>query len=206
MFFHRMVLGELVTNCYIAADEETGKACLFDAPAEANRILDYLGKKGLTLECIFLTHAHFDHILALDELKKATGAKIYANSADAAILNNPDWNLSYDRDVYIPHLECDAFAEDGDVISSPCGDIRVIHTPGHTKGCVCYLLGDKLITGDTLFKGAVGHTAGLGGNIDEELASVKNKLMVLDDDIKIYPGHGFSTTVGAERKENPFLI
>lgn len=206
MLFHRMVLGELRTNCYIAADEATGFACLFDAPAEAEHILDYLSKKNLKLEYIFLTHIHFDHILAVDEIKQKTGAKLYINENDAEKLNDPYATLSYDRSLNIPHLEYDALTSDGMSISLPIGEIKVIHTPGHSKGSVCYLIGDILISGDTLFKRTIGHTDSFDGDYDAEIASIKNKLLILDENTSVYPGHGFSTTIGAERKENPFLI
>ena len=207
MLFHRMALGELGANCYITADEETGRACIFDAPDDAERILAYMDKKGLKLGYIFLTHAHFDHIMALDELKRATGAKVYIHPDDVEMLNNPALNLSADCNVTLPRLEYDAAVLDGDVIETPCGEVRVIHTPGHTKGSVCYLLnGDTLISGDTLFKRSIGRSDGPGGSYENEISAIKEKLMTLDDDVKVYPGHGFSTSIGAERKENPFLI
>lgn len=202
-----MALGELGANCYITADEETGRACIFDAPGDAERILAYMDKKGLKLEYIFLTHAHFDHIMALDELKRATGAKVYIHSDDVEMLNNTELNLSADCNVTLPRLGYDAVVSDGDVIETPCGEVRVIHTPGHTKGSVCYLLnGDTLISGDTLFKRSIGRSDGPGGSYENEIFAIKEKLMTLDDDVKVYPGHGFSTSIGAERKENPFLI
>lgn len=206
MLFHRMVLGDLQTNCYIAADENTGFACLFDAPAKADFILEYLKKKSLKLEYIFLTHGHFDHTLAVDELKRATGAKLCMHENDAKMLNDAHLNFSDEFNLTLPHMECDFFVSDGTCLPVPFGEIKVIHTPGHSNGSVCYLIGNILISGDTLFKRSVGHADGFGGNLDTETASIKNKLLALDDTICVYPGHGFSTTIGAERKENPFLI
>lgn len=202
MRFHRFSLGELVTNAYILFSEEDGKAVLFDAPAEPERILDYLEKHNLSLEYIFLTHAHFDHILALDQLKKATGAKVVVHELEEKYLNDSSLNLA---NVKLPHLSADVLVKDGDIIEFCGTNIKVIHTPGHTTGGVCYLFDETLISGDTLFLKSIGRFDFPLGSFEEEIRSIKEKLMVLPDEIKVYPGHGFSTTIGRERKENPYL-
>lgn len=202
MRFHRFSLGELVTNAYILFSEEEGKAVLFDAPAEPEKILDYLKKYNLSLEYIFLTHAHFDHIMALEELKKTTGAKVVVHELEEKYLNDSSLNLS---NVKLPYLSADILVKDGDIIEF-CGiNIKVIHTPGHTTGGVCYLFDETLISGDTLFLKSIGRFDFPLGNFEEEIRSIKEKLMILPDDTKVYPGHGFSTTIGRERKENPYL-
>lgn len=203
MKFHRFSLGELVTNAYILFNEEDGKAVLFDAPAEPEKILDYLKKYNLSLEYIFLTHAHFDHILALEQLKKKTGAKVVLHELEEKYLNDSSLNLS---NVELPHLSADNLVADGDVIDFCGTNIKVIHTPGHTIGGVCYLFDETLISGDTLFLKSIGRFDFPLGSFEEEIKSIKDKLMVLPDTTKVYPGHGFSTTIGRERKENPYLI
>lgn len=204
MIFHRFILGDLVTNSYLLANEETKNAILFDAPAEAEKILSYIEKKGFNLKSIFLTHAHFDHILALNELKEKTGAKVFLHTEEEKYLNDPEFNLS--KNYCLKKISDYSLLNDGDEILAEGIKIKVIHTPGHTTGSVCYLIDNLLISGDTLFAGAIGRYDFPLGSLEAELNSIKSKLMVLDDEIKVYPGHGFSTTIGKQRKENPYLI
>ncbi len=206
MIFHRFILGDMVTNCYLVAEEETKTAVLFDAPADADKIMEYIEKKDLNLAGIFLTHAHFDHVLALEELKKRTGAKLYVHSAEEQYLKDPNLNLAGTRwaDMNLP--EADVLVNDGDEFKVDGISIKVIHTPGHTVGSVCYLIGNLLISGDTLFAGAIGRFDFPLGSFEDEIRSIREKLMMLDDEVKVYPGHGFSTTIGKQRKENPYLI
>ncbi len=206
MIFHRFILGDYVTNCYLIADDDTKNAVLFDAPADANKILDYAEKNDLNIKYICLTHAHFDHILALDEIKQKTNAKLVLHKMEERYLKDSSLNLLGDAvsDVIIP--DADGLLEDGDTICLDGLLIRVIHTPGHTLGGVCYLVDDVLISGDTLFSGAIGRFDFPFGNLVDEIRSIKEKLLILPDDTKVYPGHGFSTTIGKQRKENPYLI
>lgn len=206
MIFHRFTLGEMVANCYVAADENTKNAVLFDAPTNPEKILGYLDENGLTLKYILLTHAHFDHIMAVDGIKKATGAKLVLHRDEVKYLNDGVLNLAVTVPVEIPKLKEDIVVSDGDEIVMDSFDIKVIHTPGHTEGSVCYLMGDILISGDTLFNRSVGRADFPLGNFENEIKSIKEKLMPLDDGIKVFPGHGFSTDIGHERKENPYLI
>lgn len=206
MLFHRFILGDLVTNCYIIADEKTKNAILFDAPDEASKILEYVNKNGLSIKKICLTHAHFDHILALEELKSVTGAELLLHTEEEKYLKDPSLNLSgsYNLDLNLP--KADRLLTDGDTIDMDNITIKVIHTPGHTVGSVCYLIDDVLISGDTLFSGSIGRFDFPLGSYDDEICSIKEKLMPLDDLVNVYPGHGFSTTIGKQRKENPYLI
>ena len=207
MFFHRFILGELVTNCYLIADEDTKNAVLFDAPADAEKIITYLDEKGFSLKFICLTHAHFDHTLALGEILKKTGAKCLLHKDEEQYLKNPDLNLAGARADEIGEISGYSLLEGGDEIVLDDIKIDVLHTPGHTKGGVCYLVnGEVLISGDTLFSGSIGRFDFPLGNFNEEINSIKEKLMPLADEIKVYPGHGFSTTIGKQRKENPYLI
>lgn len=202
MKFLRFSLGDLVTNSYILFDEEAGQAVLFDAPDGAEKILNFLDENNLSLEYIFLTHAHFDHIGALYTLRTATKAKIVIHEAEEKYLNNSELNLSSEP---LPTISADILIKDGDVFEF-CGvEIKAIHTPGHTEGGVCYLFDNTLVSGDTLFLNSIGRFDFPLGSFEDEISSIKNKLMCLSDDIKVYPGHGFSTSIGRERKENPYL-
>lgn len=203
MDFQRFSLGDLATNSYVLFDEKNGVAALFDAPAEADRIIAFLNEKGLSLKYIFLTHAHFDHIMALSELKETTGAQIVIHRDEEQYLNNTELNLSY---FPLPSVKADIKVCDGDVIEFADVKIKVIHTPGHTLGGVCYLFDETLVSGDTLFYGSIGRYDFPMGDFDTEINSIKEKLMVLPDNIKVYPGHGPATTIGNERKENPYLL
>ncbi len=207
MIFHRMTVGELFTNCYVAACEDTNEAILFDAPDNTEKILGFLNKKNLKLKYVFLTHAHFDHILALAEIKAATGCKIAIHEAEVKYLNDPSLNLSNSMlGMVLPEITADIIFKDDDVFDFNGKPISVIHTPGHTEGSVCYLLENILVSGDTLFNKSIGRSDFPFGDYDTEINSIQKKLMVLDDEIKVYPGHGFSTSIGKERKENPYLL
>lgn len=206
LFFHRLVLGELSTNCYVLADEATRNAVVIDAPSNADKILKLLDKNGLRLKFIFLTHAHFDHIMALNELQQATEAEIFLHTGEEKYLNDSSLNLSYQFNKQLPKIENYRLINDGDVLSLDSLRFEVIHTPGHTEGSVCYLIDNILISGDTLFSGSVGRTDFPSGSFETEINSIEKKLMCLSDELKVYPGHGFSTTIGKQRKENPYLI
>lgn len=206
MLFHRFVLGELVTNCYLVADENTKNAILFDAPAEAGKILDYLKKNGLTLKKVFLTHSHFDHILALREIVDATNAELLMHKEEEKYFKDPSLNLAGEHWEKLNLPDYYKLLSDNDELVLDGINIKVIHTPGHTQGSTCYLVNDILISGDTLFSGSIGRTDFPLGSFDDEVQAIKNKLMLLDDETKVYPGHGFSTTIEKQRKENPYLI
>jgi len=207
MLFHRFILGDLVTNCYLIADDETKNAVLFDAPANADKVLDYMDKEGLILKKILLTHAHFDHILALKELMDKTGAECILHKAEERYLKDASLNLAGDHIDQIGIIDEYKMVDDGEVLTLDSLKIKVIHTPGHTVGSVCYLVNESiLISGDTLFSGSIGRFDFPLGSFDDEIRSIKEKLMLLDDDVKVCPGHGLSTTIGKQRKENPYLI
>ncbi len=141
--------------------------------------------------------------MALSEIKAATGAKIVIHCDEDQYLNDTSLNLSY---VPLPQVCADIKVSDGDIIEFADTKIKVIHTPGHTLGGVCYLFDKALVSGDTLFCGSIGRYDFPMGDFDTEINSIKKKLLNLPDEIKVYPGHGPSTTIGNERKENPYLI
>lgn len=205
MILHTLVLGALQTNCYIWADEKTGNAIVIDAPDDADKIIEYAQKNSLSITDIILTHGHFDHILALRELKEKTGARLSVYEKTVNLLKDRVLNLCHYVGISIDPIEPDKLLSDGDIIDFCGNKITVIHTPGHTEDCICLHNGDTLISGDTLFKLSVGRWDHPTGCMEDEINSINQRLMVLDDCVKVYPGHGPSTTIGEERRGNPYL-
>ncbi len=201
----RVVLGLLHTNCYIMYDEETNEAVVIDPASNIKKILDAIDKLSLKIKYIVLTHAHSDHICALDELVDITGAKICIGKADATSLNDGELNLcNYFRHPSPTHLP-DVILDDGDVLTCGNFELKVITTPGHTCGSICLLSDNVLISGDTLFFESVGRSDFATSNTIELMNSIKNKLYTLNRSIVVYPGHGEQTTIGHEIDNNPFV-
>ena len=192
-------------NCYVLADETTNRAILIDAPDDPDTILGLLEENHYIIQDIVLTHAHFDHILALEEVKKRTGAPVSLHEDDVPLLENGVLNLSHYINYEWKPVGYDRLLHDGDTLHLGGDEITVIHTPGHTSGCICLLVRDVLISGDTLFRRSVGRTDHPTGSLQQEIQSIQEKLMPLDDSVIVYPGHGPSTTIGEERRENPYL-
>ena len=174
-------VGPMDNNVYILVDPETRASILFDAPVDAEQILAQL--EGTDLQYILFTHADGDHVEALQEVKAATSAPVGIDPREAARLP----------------LEPDFEIHDGDVFRFGNSEVRAISTPGHSPGGVSFLAGDVLIAGDTLFPGGPGNTQRPDGSFQAIIENIKSKLFTLPDDTRVYPGHGKSTTIGAER-------
>ncbi len=198
-----MVMGPVATNCYYLYDEDRKEAVVIDPPVKGIWINDHLTGKGFRVTAILITHGHFDHISGANELRDASHALIYAPQAERDMLLDPELNLS-DENIT---LQADQYVKDQDLLEISGMKIRVIETPGHTSGGCCYYLADEqiLISGDTLFAGSVGRTDLPTGSMSTLISSAREKLMILPDDVTVYPGHGESTTIGDERKFNPYL-
>ncbi len=198
-----MVMGPVATNVYYIYDEGTNEAVVFDPAVKGQWICEHLTGKGMHVNAILITHGHFDHISGANELRAASGAKIYAPLPEKEMLNDPLLNLS-DTGYTVT---ADVYVENGQELMLGGMNFRVIETPGHTSGGCCYYLESEkiLISGDTLFAGSVGRTDLPTGSMSTLISSVREKLMILPDDVTVYPGHGESTTIGDERKFNPYL-
>lgn len=205
MIFEGFSVGPMDSNCYIVGCEKTGIAAVIDPGAEGGRILRRLEKLGLTCKYIVITHGHIDHIGALQQVQQATGAEVLIHKDDAGMLTSPAQNLSLFMGSMLKFKEADRLLEDGDLIKVGEVTLEVLHTPGHTPGGICLKVGQDLITGDTLFAGSVGRSDFPGGNHNVMIDSIKTKLLVFPDSTRIYPGHGPSSTIGAEKIHNPFL-
>jgi len=198
-------VGSIGTNCYIAYSDSTRHAAVIDPGGNVDDILAIVRQENLKVDCIINTHGHADHVLGNVKLKQATDVEIMIHSKDAEMLPSPEKNLS----AYIgPAAACgsgDRLLEEGDTVE--VGDLKfsVIHTPGHTPGGICLLAGTVLFSGDTLFAESIGRTDFPGGSYEQIISSIKDKLMVLDDSTRVLPGHGPETTIGRERKKNPFI-
>ncbi len=192
-------VGELQTNCYIIADENTREALVVDPGAEGDRILKYITDNSYNVKHIVLTHGHADHISALKYMKEKTGAKVIIHSEDAPALKDGRVNLSLLLGNELTLDAPDIYAKDGDSIEIGQHTFKIIHTPGHTPGGICLLSDKVLISGDTLFLCSIGRTDLPGGNFELLIESIKRKLFILDDDTIVYPGHGDKTTIGAEK-------
>ena len=202
MIIKQFIAGQLENNMYLVADEKTKKAVLIDASALIPEITNTVKELGIDAEYILLTHGHFDHIMGLNSLKQALNAEAVICKDDLVISDNVnEFTRLFGLPDSIPPVY-EKYISDNDIINVGELNIKVIHTPGHTEGGVCYLIEDKLFAGDTLFRESVGRTDLFGGSFEKLSDSIKNKLFKLDDNIIVYPGHGDLTTIGHEKKYN----
>ncbi|MCL2718415.1 MAG: MBL fold metallo-hydrolase [Lachnospiraceae bacterium] len=204
----KLVLGFAQTNCYLVHrdDEDVKEVLIFDPADRGEYIYEKLKEKGLDVAGIFLTHGHFDHLLGANKLRDLSGAKIYACSAEKEVCEDSGKNFT--AEVGISSIViADEYLDGGDELSLAGLTIRVIATPGHTIGSCCYYFSDDtiLISGDTLFQESVGRTDLPTGNMNTLVNSIREKLFILPDETRVYPGHGEPTSIGNEKENNPFV-
>lgn len=199
---HAMALGDFQTNCYIIHDETSKGCCVIDPGYEAEIILDKLSYLGLTLEAVLLTHGHFDHVGAVEEIVKTTGCRLWMHEGDYTQFHSPE--SSYFYPIHDCTFTSVCFCEECEVIEAGGLTFHVMETPGHTWGSVCFLSGNAIFSGDTLFAGSCGRTDLPGGDWATIHTSLK-RLSEMENDYTVYPGHGESTTLAAEKQYNPYL-
>lgn len=200
-----LMLGSLATNCYLVYLDEKHVTAV-DIGGDARKVLCFLEQRGLILTKILLTHGHYDHIGAVAEVQAETGAEVYIHEADAPMLQDTRLNLA---DWIEPWADFRPVTEyhtvrEGDVIEAGDVSFTVLHTPGHTKGSVCYLCEDILLAGDTLFRLSRGRTDFPGGS-DREMLESFRRLKALEGDYRVFPGHNETTSLDFERKNNPVM-
>ncbi len=205
MFFKMLSLGNMDNNCYIIGDEKSRQAAVIDAPCDAAAILDVLEEENLTLKYILLTHAHYDHIGALDALHEATDAQVLIHHFEEDAVCDPAVNLSAYAEGVCPKTAPTRTVADNETLHVGDIDIKVYYTPGHTVGSVCYYTEGMLFSGDTLFLRNVGRCDLPGGDFDIIKESIRRQLYILPDDTDVYPGHGRTTTIGYEKQHNEYI-
>jgi hydroxyacylglutathione hydrolase len=207
MLLNTVVVTEFMTNCFILGDEQTKKAIVIDPGGEGKKILDKVQSMGLEIYAIVNTHAHVDHIGAIREIKEATGALVMMHVSEQPLLQAAS-KMGRLFGIHIQQPpDPDQFLGDSDQVT--CGGITltVMETPGHSPGGISLVTSDgkNCFVGDTLFAGSIGRTDLPGGDYHTLISSIKTRLLPLGDDVKVFPGHGPATTIGTEKKYNPFL-
>ncbi len=207
MILERLIVGIGQANCYIIGCKKLKEALVIDPGGDGEEIADIIERLELSVSMIINTHGHVDHIGANGYIKDMAGADLAIHESDAEKLKDPQLNLSayFSSGQVITGPEASVLLTDGENISCGSLTIEVIHTPGHTEGGICLKVGGLLFTGDTLFAGSVGRTDLPGGSHEELINSINEKILVLEDDLLVYPGHGPSSTLDKEKKGNPYL-
>lgn len=207
MKIERYVIGMVSTNCYLVINEENRECFLVDPGDFDQRIADRVKQTGLEMKAILLTHGHFDHIMGLVRFLEMFPVPVYAHEEERLLLENADYNVSA---AYMPGGYTFAgavYVTDGQLLDVAGMRIRVIYTPGHTIGGCCYYLEEEgvLFSGDTLFQESIGRADLPTGSASRLVRSVREKLLVLPPEVRVYPGHEEMTTIEMERKYNPFV-
>ena len=202
MKIHILPLGSYQTNCYIVHAEDAKTCAVIDPGYAAPTILSKVDALGLTVDAILLTHGHFDHVGAVEEIVKATGCQLWMSQRDYTQVSNPD------NDYIYPLHDCDftevLFCEEGEQIRAGGLTFTVMETPGHTWGSVCYFCEDYIFSGDTLFARSIGRTDLPGGSWDT-MRQTLERLAAVEGAYNVYPGHSSATTLSTEKKLNPYL-
>ena len=207
MIHEILPVGMLQCNCSIFGDEQSGEAVVIDPGDEIGKIQAILAKHELRVKAIIITHAHIDHIGGAQKLKAATGAPVYMNAKDQQLSEHLDTQAAWLGMATPERTEIDVDAREGEKVALGPAEFHVLHTPGHTQGSISLWIPaeNKLIAGDTLFLDSIGRTDLPGGDYEQILRSIHDKLLPLEDTTAVTPGHGPNTTIGRERARNPFL-
>lgn len=206
MILHTLPVGQLASNCYLVGCERTRRGIVIDPGADASDIEQAIVRLGLQIELIVLTHYHFDHIGAAGALQESTGAPLAIHADEAPLLQNPPSLFRFFQ-PRTPLLRADRLLHDGERLHVGDLQIEVLHTPGHSPGSISlYIAAEKAVfSGDALFREGIGRTDFPGGDMGTLAASIRGRLYTLPDDTVVYPGHGPQTTIGWEKRYNPFV-
>ena len=205
MRIETLVVGMFATNCYVVGEDGSDDCAVIDPGAEGERVAAFVREAGLTVAYVLATHGHADHTGGIAAVMAALGGQFAAPEGDLSMLERPDaWMTAMLPDFAAPPA-VDVAVRDGDELVLGDMRLRVVATPGHTPGGVSFVLDDVVFAGDTLFRGSIGRTDLPGGDMEQELASIRDVLFPLGDDVTVLSGHGPATTVDQERRTNPFL-
>lgn len=206
MKIERFVLGSFGTNVYVAVNEETKEAVIIDPATFPDYVCSHIKEEGWKIRAVLLTHGHIDHIGGVDAVLKEFPVPVYAHAMELEVLKNVHENLSVMFGAAYT-FEKAVGLRDGEILSTAGFEFRIIHTPGHTKGGCCYYEKDEnvLFSGDTLFMQSVGRTDFPTGSTSILIRSIREKLLILPEETKVYPGHMEETTIGFEKERNPFI-
>lgn len=202
---HQFSVGPLQVNCFLVACRKTKEAMVVDPGDEGGRILQLAKKEGLKISKVVNTHGHFDHIGANQKIIEETGAELLLHAADLPLLQNARTHAEVYGLTVTPSPDPDSFLDQGDSFAVGEYSFSVFHVPGHSPGSICLLSDDHLFVGDVLFAGSIGRTDLPGGDFDALVSGVRGKLFRLPDATIVHPGHGPDTTIGQERRNNPFV-
>lgn len=198
MIIKTIPAGMYEANCYLLVDENTKECGIIDPGGDAKKLEATIRSLNANPKYILLTHGHFDHVGGVIELINTFNIPYYISEIDEKYMEKDD-------SVFGTLPKASGYLKEGDTIELGENIIKVLETPGHTKGGLCFLVNDELFTGDTLFQGSVGRSDFIGGDGMELIKSIKTKLLPLGDEIKVYPGHGEASTIGYEKRRNPYL-
>jgi len=205
MLIKTITVSLFATNCYLVASEKTRRGVVIDPGDEVEAIIRTAQNEGMIIEKIINTHGHIDHTAGVKEMQERLGIPFYIHEADTSYLQTIQQQAEFYGMKTLGVPKADGYLSEGDCIEFDEVSLKVIHTPGHSPGGVCFLGEKDIFAGDTIFAGSIGRTDLPGGNYDELIHSIRTKLLTLDEDTAVYSGHGPSTTIGIEKQTNPFL-
>jgi len=205
LMIHQLSVGPLQVNCFLVACQDTLETMVVDPGGDADRILAVADREGMKICAVVNTHGHFDHIGANQRVIEATGAKLMLHAADLSLLQNATKHAEVYGLSVSPSPAPDKFLEQGDTFVVGEHLFRVLHVPGHSAGSICLLSDRHLFVGDALFAGSIGRTDLPGGDFELLVKGIRERLFCLPDETIVHPGHGSDTTIGQERRHNPFV-